>query len=32
MLKDARISDAEMQDFFAAGMRMMQKMMEKQKK
>jgi hypothetical protein len=32
MLKDAGISDADIQDFFAAGMRMMQKMMEKQKK
>jgi len=32
LLKDAGISDADIQDFFAAGMRMMQQMMEKQKK
>ncbi len=30
MLKDAGISDEEIQDFFAAGMRMMQQMMKKQ--
>lgn len=32
MLKDAGISDEDIQAFFAAGLRMMQKMMKKQKK
>ncbi|MFX1295714.1 MAG: ABC transporter permease, partial [Promethearchaeota archaeon] len=32
MLKDAGVTDGEIQEFFAAGMRMMQQMMKKQKK